>query len=97
MAAEEIRNAVPGLNTHARLRCCRSVALVGADPALDAVVDGLGTAVDLRLAPMSDWGPTIVRRLQLPASFPEARALVDQLGRGELVDPSHPRLSVRQE
>lgn len=97
LAAEEIRNAVPGLNTHARLRCCRSLALVGTGPTLDAVVDGLGTAIDLRLAPMSDWGPTTVRRVPLPARFADARALVDRLGRSEVVGASASRFTPHQE
>lgn len=98
LAAEEVRNAVPGLNTHARLRCCRSVALVGTDVSLDTVVGGLGTAIDLRLAPMADWGPTHVRRVDLPARFGEARALVDQLGRvGDNGEPLRRRFGLRQE
>ena len=97
LAAEEIRKAVPGVNTHARLRCCRSVALVGSGPDLDAVVDGLGTAIDLRLAAMSDWGPTSVRRVPLPACFAEARALVDQLGHRRVLDPVPRRSSADRE
>lgn len=86
LAAEELRNAMPTLNTHARLRCCRSVALVGTDLFSADAADEISTAIDLRLAPMADWGPTLVRRVDLPEQFADARALVDHLARGEEID-----------
>ena len=98
LAAEEIRKALPRLNTHARLRRCRSVALVGTDSLPAAAVHELGNAIDLRLAPMADWGPTTVRRVELPERFADARALIDRLGRGgEIVEAAGSRPLVGQE
>lgn len=78
-AAEIIRGEEPTANTHAQLTANRSVVLLTTQTGSDDLERSLRELIDERFAAVPQWGHCTIESRDLPASFAEARRLIDGL------------------